>query len=41
MGVVVYTGKDTKIDRNITKSRNKLSTVEKIMFKIIFIIFVT
>ena len=39
LGLVLYTGSDTKIQQNGSKVRNKMSTLEKKIHKIIIILF--
>mmetsp|Transcript_15605 Transcript_15605/g.18230 ORF Transcript_15605/g.18230 Transcript_15605/m.18230 type:complete len:1083 (-) Transcript_15605:2647-5895(-) len=40
-GFVVYTGKDTKVMKNMTKAPSKMSRIEHTVNKIIFVIFMT
>jgi magnesium-transporting ATPase (P-type) len=39
VGLVVYTGKDTKIQQNGSVSKNKISSLERLMHKMIIVLF--
>jgi phospholipid-transporting ATPase len=39
VGIVIYTGKDTKLSMNMTKAKPKLSDVERVVNRCIFLIF--